>query len=245
MKKITFEFLATMELKEIEKPITQVNAAKQPGLGADLRLFSDGGIYPSEALIILDQLEHQPKDSDKPSYGYDVFVSTDWAQYPQGAPQIVCIAKVSKHSSRVDLFGKAKFDDKGNPKSLVGLQRNTSGEELIKMLETAYCELGETLFDGGKTFVDLKIVRDAAIKPVSNGIYLLPKKLVKGAKSGTPIVERRENIQVYALQVLEHANGVKPPATIVASAPEKTALTLPSTPVQEKTVAEVAEALFK
>lgn len=252
MKKIQFEFLATMELKEIEKPITQVNAEKQPTNGADLRLFSDGAIYPSATLITLDELEYQPKDSGKPEYGYDVFLSTEWTQYPQEAPAIVCIAKVSKHYSRVDLFSKAKYNTDGTAKNSVSLQRQTSGEELIKMLEAAYCENEETLFQGGKTFVDLKIVKNTPVKAVSNGIYLIPKKFVKGEKAGQTLYERRENITVYALQVLEptvikppHVTNTETPVARPPFTPPPSSQAENAPVAKDESTQDIAAALFK
>jgi len=217
MKKIEFDFLATMELKEVDKPISSIKADLQPAQGADFRLFADGAIYPSEALIAKDQLEYAPKDSTTPAYGYDVFLSKEWLQYDHSKPTIVCIAKVSKNMAKVDLFSRTKYDADGSPKSSVAAQKNTSGEQLIKMLEAVYCEEGETLFDNGRTWVDLKIMDKAPIQASSNGIYLLPKEFIKGSKKGQITYERRESIQVFALDIVPF---IQHPAGIVAQSPK-------------------------
>lgn len=242
MKKITFDFLATMELKEVDKPITALKAELQPAADADLRLFSDGAIYPSQALAEREQLEYQSKNSSTPEYGYDVFLSSDWAQYDQSRPTIVCITKVSKHLAKVDLFSRAKYDENDKPKSSVLTQKNTSGEQLIKMLETAYCEEGETLFDNGRTFVDLKIINTAPVPAASNGIYLLPKQFLKGDKKGQITYERRESIQVFPLQVV---NFVQHPAGVVAQVlkAEKVATTTATTATTEPVKTAVPETI--
>lgn len=238
MKKITFDFLATMELKAVDKPITALKADLQPAAGADLRLFSDGAIYPSQALVEREQLEYQSKNSSTPEYGYDVFLSSDWAQYDHTRPAIVCIAKVSKHLAKVDLFSRVKYDENDKPKNSVLTQKNTSGEQLIHMLETVYCEDGETLFDNGRTFVDLKIVTTAPIQAAHNGIYLLPKKFVKGKQAGQLTYERRESIQVYGLDLV---NFIQHPAGVVAQAP-KAEKAVPATPAKA-VKAEVPETI--
>lgn len=203
--KIEFEFLATMPLKEIDKSPSSIIGGKSPVDGADFRLFADGSIYPSLKRITEDQLEFQKKDSGNAEFGYDVFLSTDWGQYP-GTIKFPCIAKVSKHLPKVDLFGRTKYGSNGVPKSTINTLKSTQGENLIKYLEESYLDPGEILF-GSKTYVDLKINFETPVLETSNKIYNIPKKILKGKEEGKPVYERRENIVIYPLVM------INPPVT--------------------------------
>lgn len=201
MKKITFDFLAEMPLKEIDKSPVNVVGGKVPSAGADFRLFADGSIFPSQERIDKDNLEFQKKNSGLPEYGYDVFVSTDWSQFTSKVA-FVCVTKVSKHLKKVDLFGSAKYGKDDLPKSSVANQKTTAGLDLINYLEKVYCEPGEKLFDN-RTFVDLKINYSSPLKETETKIYHLPKIVQKGKNAGQPTYERRENIQIYPLEIID------------------------------------------
>lgn len=207
MKKITFEFLETMPLKEIDKsPISGVLGGKTPAGDADFRLFSDGTIYPSENLIKLANLEFQKKGSGIEENGYDVFLSTDWDQY-SGTVKFPCIALVSKHLKKVDLFSRTKHADDGTPKSSVRNLKSTQGEGLIKILEQCYCENNESIFNN--TFIDLKINTQHPVQQTNNKIYNIPKKILKGKDAGKPDYVRRENIIIYPLEIVENNNIIE------------------------------------
>jgi len=232
MKKISFDFLATMPLKEIDKTPANVTGGKTPVAGADFRLFADGSIYPSSQCITRDNLEFQNKDSGLPEYGYDVFMSTDWGQYT-GDIKFPCIARVSKHLDKVDLFARTKYNADGTPKSSILNLQTTQGDELIKYLEEAYCEEGESLF-GSRTHVDLKINFNAPLQETPNKIYNLPKKLKRGKDAGKPSYIRRENIIIYPLEVVEGPVTTPAPAPVV---PQQQVVT-PAVP------ADIAEKIF-
>lgn len=214
MKKISFDFLDSMPLKEIDKSPVSVVGGKLPAAGADFRLFADGSIYPSQDLIQKDQLEFQAKESGIPEYGYDVFLSTDWSQYP-GTVKFPCIAKVSKHEPRVDLFGQLKYNKDSTPKSSVMTMRSTQAEDLIRYLEESYCDAGETLF-AHRTYVDLKINTARPMK-TANQIYNLPKVVAKGKNAGQKSYTRRENIVVYPLEIIVESSST------VSTTPQSTA----------------------
>lgn len=201
MKKINFDFLKDMEVKEIEKsPVPASLHGKTPAPGAHLRLFSDGSIFPSDDLIKLHHLEYQPKGTDQPENGYDVFLSTDWSQFT-GDQVFVCINPISKHEAKVDIFSTTKYKADGTPKASVVDQKTKAGEKVIELLEKCL-EPNESLF-GTKTFVDLKINLETPIKPTATGIYNLPKPISRGKDAGKPSYIRRENITIYPLVVVE------------------------------------------
>ena len=215
MKKITFDFLKNMELKEIEKtPVSSPNS-KVPAPGAHLRLFADGSVYPSAELVALHHLEYQPTDSDQPEMGYDVFVSTDWGQYT-GAIPFVALALVSKHEPKVSLFSQTKYNDDKTPKSSVLTQKTTAGEELIKALSAVYLEKPEDNLFENKAYLDLALLLDQPLAKTTSGVYHLPKTVVKGKDAGKATYVRRENIQIFPLTIVEES--VNQPATPVVKA---------------------------
>lgn len=216
MKKISFDFLKDMPLKEIDKSPVNVNGGKSPAAGADFRLFADGSIYPSLERIKQDQLEFQNKDSEATEFGYDVFLSTDWSQFTSTI-KFPCIAKVSKHLPKVDLFSRSKYNKDGTPKSPLLNVKSTQGEDLIKYLEESYCEPGESLF-AGRTYVDLKINYTTPLPETATKIYNLPKRLLKGAEAGKMVYSRRENIIIYPLEIVESSTATTPHTTKTESA---------------------------
>jgi len=215
MKKITFDFLKNMELKEIEKAPVNAPNSKTPAPGAHLRLFADGSLYPSAELVALHNLEYQPLESDKPENGYDVFVSTDWGQYTGTVP-FVALALVSKHEPKVSLFSQTKYNEDKTPKSSVLTQKTTAGEELIKALSTVYLEKADDNLFENKAYLDLALVLDQPVNKTATGVYHLPKVIAKGKDAGKPSYVRREHVQIFPLTIVEETT-----APVVAEAPAK------------------------
>lgn len=203
MNKPKLDLLASLQLKEVtgSAGLRMTKSQKNP-TNADIRLFADGSCYPSEALVEEFQLEYQDKDSDKPEYGFDIFETAKWGMWP-ASEHFVMISQVSKHAKKVDLFSKTSYDKDGHSRSSVLDQgASTFGKRLIEMLEQTY---NEKLFANGNSFVDLNIVRDSPVGSTRNGIYNIPKMIVKGEKAGTYSFERRENITVYPLLIDEES----------------------------------------
>jgi len=216
-----FDFLDDLELEEV----TGRNSAggvkfggidKNP-VDADLRLFPDGSMYPSKELVKEFNLEYQPKDSTNPEYGFDIFSSKHWGQYQtakkaykaktgKDMPEIIVISPVSRHSAKVDAFGKTTYKKDGSPKSSVIDQgASTFGKQMIDEIFPEV--LGKDPFAEGKAFIDLKINRENRIPSTQNGIYNIPKKLVKGKDAGKFSYTRRENAMFYPLTVVEQVSG--------------------------------------
>jgi hypothetical protein len=204
MQKPKLDLLASIQLEEVlgNKGVKVPKTQKNP-TNADLRLFADGSIYPSKELVEEFQLEYQKKDSDLPEFGFDVFETSKWGMWP-AQQHFVVITQVSKHAKKVDLFSKTGYDkDTGEPRSSVIDQgAGTFGKRLITMLEETY---EVDLFKNGNSFVDLLIAKDSPVPGTKNGIYNIPKMIVKGAKAGTYSTERRENITVYPLIISEES----------------------------------------
>jgi hypothetical protein len=201
MNKPKLDLLATIQLTEVVGNVgVRVAKTQKNPTDADIRLFADGSCYPSKELVEEFQLEYQGKESETPEFGFDVFETTKWGMWP-ASEHFVMIAQISKHAKKVDLFGKTSYDSDGHSRSSVIDQgAATFGKKLIAMLEQTY---NEELFKNGNTSVDLLIVRDSPISQVPNGIYNIPKMMVKGKTAGTYSFERRENITIYPLVVSE------------------------------------------
>lgn len=219
MKKITFDFLKNMELKEIEKTPVSAPNSKYPAPGAHLRLFADGSVYPSAELVALHNLEYQNQDSTTPENGYDVFVSTDWGQYTGTVP-FVALALVSKHEPKVSLFSQTKYNADKTPKSSVLTQKTTAGEELITALKTVYLEKPEDNLFGDKPYLDLVILLDQPLNKTASGVYHLPKVIAKGKDAGKPSYVRREHVSIFPVAIAEEEVAqTSAPVEVAAPAP--------------------------
>ena len=200
------DLLASIQLKEIVgSSMLRVSKTQKTPIDADIRLFADGSCYPSKTLVEEFQLNYQNKDANLPEYGFDIFETSRWGMWPIDE-HFVMISQVSKHAKKVDLFGQCTYDENGNPRvNVLDQGSSTFGKRLINMLENTY---NEKLFENGEAFVDLLIVRDQPVSPTGNGIYNIPKLVVKGDKAGTYTYERRENITVFPLILGESFNEV-------------------------------------
>lgn len=197
---MNFDFLTAVTLKEQPKK-ERVYAGKpalerNPTNGADLRLFKDGSIYPSVALVATHNLEYREKSASDQGNGFDVIDSRKWGQYPEGAQAAVFIAAVPKSAGKVDIFGSARKNSEGEITSVLDQGSKTFGEDLINMLQDVY---NVELFKENK-YVDLQIVTSVAV-PSADGIYFVPKEVVRGPQAGTYTTERRENLTVNPLAI--------------------------------------------
>lgn len=197
-----FDFLKNVKVEPNKKEVKERVYSKQelnPTNGADIRVFKDGRVYPSEALAQKDNLEYAEK-GNKSGNAYDVFPSNKWNWYPKDIQQVVFIAMVPKSAPKADLFSEVTYDTDGTPKSTVLDQgAATFGKKyLVQMLADAYTQGNvETLF-GTNNYVDLVIVRDAVVATPDN-IYLIPKVVSRGEDAGKPTFVRRENLVLNPL----------------------------------------------
>jgi hypothetical protein len=210
-----FDFIDDLELEEISGTASgaKFGGVQKNPTDADLRLFSDGKIYPSKDLVNRLKLEYQKKDSNLPEYGFDIFSTEQWGQYQAAAerylektghtmPNMMVISRVSKHSPRVDVFGSTTYEADGSPKASVLTQgSSTFGKELIDILAETW---GYDPFGNGEVFIDLQIEWDKALPSTKNGIYNVPKKVKKGKDAGKYSYVRREKAEFYPLTLYVH-----------------------------------------
>jgi hypothetical protein len=195
-----FEFLKDLGNAEVTSGKEERKSTKQelnPTNGADIRLFKDGRIFPSAELVEEFDLEYTDKDASTGN-GFDVIDTRQWAGW-KAEVKILLIAAVNKSKAKVDMFSATNYNEDGTAVSSVLTQGATTfGKKLITMLQEVYTE---ELF-GEKNHVDLTIARGYDMS-TEDGIYYIPKAMIKGEKKGTAKVVRREYSNLYPLVIFE------------------------------------------
>ena len=203
-----------------------------------IRIWKGGEVYPSKLLVNTLNLEYvnvsismvpvtkegQPVMEDKDGqqvakmkreYTYpevvgnalDVIDTSTWLQYPKDQKRLILVAAVPKNLPKVDLFGSTKYNEDGTPIATVLTQgASTFGKELLNTIKEVYgSEVNET------GFIDLEICIDSDLSTLSStGIFLLPKKVSRGAEAGKLDYERRENISIFPLVPSSLLNSTEP-----------------------------------
>ena len=205
---MNFDFLNNVTIAQpvIEHKVTTTRKAveKSPTNGADLRLFKDGSIYPSQELVNAYELEY---NANKSGNGFDVFTSLDWNQYPSNAEAVVFIASIPKSETRVSLFSSAR-EVNGELTSVLAQGSKTFGTELITMLQQTY---ENSLFTDNK-YIDLVIVEDVEL---NLDIVYVPKPINKGVNKGMMSTERRENVVLHPLALFTVEATTEPEMAVV------------------------------
>ena len=195
---MNLDFLNDISLKATEVKASRAHVDTAPVSGADLRLFKDGRVYPSQELIDTHNLEYVNK-GDETGNGFDIVDTQNFPNYPEGQPRLVMVALTSKDNAKVDLFGSVGYNEDGTPKTTVATQGSkTTGAWLITLLEEVY---GEDLFPEGVRFVDLKIRTEFGLN-TPNNIYHLPKTVARGVNKGDITYTRRTDTTLWPLVVL-------------------------------------------
>lgn len=191
---------------------------------ADIRIWKDGSVFPSAALVakymldfttrVLDEATGKWKDVPGGN-GFDVFSTENYSAI-QGA-NFIAIAAAPRSAGRIDLFGSCSYytskdategtipegSSVGDPVVNVMDQGSaTFGKDLLVMLNKAY---GVTLNEEG--YIDLEIkgqpdangVEQPFRNPNGSPVYLIPKQVSKGDKAGELTYVRRENAEIFAL----------------------------------------------
>lgn len=193
-----------------------------------IRLHKDGSVYPSKALVekygleyqkpvitqearmkdgqpvlddnqqpIMDQVKNFDNDNSK---GFDIVDSSKWVQVQKswGSNQRLILAGVTfKRAGKVDLFASCRYDETGKPiGSVLDQGSSTYGKaELLPMLGEVY---GVQCGENG--YMDLELIEAHNLKAIApNGIFNLPKTVVRGSKQGADALARRENIDIFPL----------------------------------------------
>jgi hypothetical protein len=203
-------FLSNVEVQAPEKKErkgrTSINTV--PAEGADIRVFGNGKMYPSQAFADKHALEFVPKETVEVEgkdpktvvvgNGLDIFSSSSWGMI-NIEQEVIFLAVVPKSAPKVDVWNSTKYDEDGNPKASVFTQGvNTFAKtRLVPMLATSYG------VDWDKVdYVDLQVVETQPIVSPT-GVYAIPKIVSTGERKGEADYVRRENINVCPVIVVE------------------------------------------
>lgn len=229
-------FLKTSKVEDVAAPVrvgtpgVRKQRNPNPAILA-IRVWKDGSVYPSQALVAKFDLEYADakitketlplKDGEttpgiKRTYefpngtgnGMDVIDSREWNQY-KASGDMLFVGVLPKNQPKVDLFGQTAYDDAtGKPKSSVLDQgTQTFGKTvLLPLIKEVYnIELTEE-----QEFVDMGVFESLTegsetfniTENFSKPIIFAPKRITRGADKGKADYSRRENMKVYGFAPL-------------------------------------------
>lgn len=134
------------------------------------------------------------------SNGLDVFFMPDWTQADATSRQnkLILVGVSPKNAGKVELFSQVNYNEDGTPKVSVMEQgaKTFGADRLLPLIEEAY---GVKLSDE-TPFVDLEINLQYNLRQICpQGIFMLPKRISRGADAGKMDYVRRENIDIYPM----------------------------------------------
>ena len=230
-------------LEEVKKGTRLKGSSKQYNPNPSFlgfRVWADGSIYPSKALVdrfeleypqatiqIINKTEVEPlvegaTEEQKAAYeaalkkaqrreysfakeafGLDLIDTSKWGQFPAGAPRGLLIAITPKTAPKVDMFAEVRYSDDGNPTvSVMDQGSETFGKKvLIPTIKEVYGVDLEA--EDGPEYVDLNVVTSVNLKQVSsNGIFHFPKVIARGENAGKADYVRRENVDIFPIDIV-------------------------------------------
>jgi hypothetical protein len=201
---MNFNFLNDIKLSEVvvKKTTTPVSRKiNRTPEGISLRIYKNGTVYPSIALVEQFNLEYNIKnlvDINEGGNALDIINSNDWSQYPKEAQPVLFIGVTAKSEPKVDLFGTTRYNEDGTPKSSV-LTQGTKSMELLGAVINLFGDSTtiESAF-GEDDYLDLDVIVDNTL-PVE--IAYIPKTVARGPEKGQIKTERRDNITLYPVIV--------------------------------------------
>lgn len=214
---MNLEFLKDVKVEAIKKsaPKTKTSVPSIP-TEADLRVFPNGKVYPSEDFAAKMNLEFQVRKNVAPEgvepqlevvgNGLDIFPSTEWGMIKEEMEQNLLFAcAVPKALAKVDMWSSTKYEEDGSPKASVFTQgSNTFAKNrLVPMIENTYGINWDTTL-----YVDLVFNEEYPIVSPT-GIYHLPKIVSTGKNKGEATYIRRENLTICPLTVA-HVEAKEP-----------------------------------
>lgn len=187
-----------------------------------IRVWRDGSVYPSKALVERFDLEYHDKPApveetkvvvggvgpEKWSHtgsAFDVFSSKDFPAFK--APKVFVLVNVTARAGgKADLFGSVGWADNGKVlASVLDQGATTFGKtDLIPMLKEVYgIELNEENPATDLVFVGKDGAEAMKHFVIEKGFCFVPKKLTRGDKKGTDTVVRREDPWLFILAPLK------------------------------------------
>lgn len=213
MKGLEFLKNAKLASNDTVKPVlarTTTAKARNPET-ADIRVYKNGSVYPSAALVAEFDLGYRAKDAEgDKGKAFDVFKSTEYlnTQNWPAESKVIFIAAVNRAEGKAELFGRTTYDENGAASDVMSQGATTFGKELLTMLKDIYdVELTEE-----EAYIDLVISRENAFN-TEDGIYWVPKTVSRGDDKGKSTLVRREDITLFPLVPLswmEEAGDTEP-----------------------------------
>jgi hypothetical protein len=254
-------FLANVQLEMPAKKSGGGSKKDRQPTEADLRLFKNGALYPSSALIAEFNLEYIGKNEEvsvdgRVPMGLDFIASPEWGMYPKGLQALAFVGITPKTIGKVDAFKSVGYDENGAPvKSVAEQGSTTAGKILIDVLGTAYGVKVEATADVeahvelpwvDDKYIDLIIVRDQKMQTLEE-VYHLPKKASRGENKGELSTVRREKIAIHPLVIkpvefVAEKDVTEQPVEEVQTVVEETpngGVPTPGETVMQETTAEV------
>jgi hypothetical protein len=198
MKGLDFLKKASLVANEIVKPATArtVTAKNRNPENADIRIYKDGSVYPSAALVAKYNLAYVGKDVEPKGSAFDVFKSSEFLNTKHWPAEntVLFITAVDRKLPKTDLFGSTKYDETGAPTADVLTQgSSTFGKKLLVDLKEVY-----DVEPNEEGFIDLSIYNDSPFT-TEDSIYYVPKIVSRGENIGQSDLVRRENLTLFPL----------------------------------------------
>jgi hypothetical protein len=226
-----------------------------------IRVWKDGSIFPSRTLVDTYNLEYPKatvtiidvhnedgslkKDAEgkqvvkrtvsfpegSTANGLDIFALADWTQVDETvrANKLILVGITSKSMPKVEVFSNVKYNDDGTPQNSVMDQGATTygRETLLPLVKSVY-----GMEPGENGYIDLEINPSFNLKSkVANGVFLIPKTIVRGEKKGHADYLRRENIDVLPMTpVVPVQSTIDQTSTAIAEMPQDIAESVSSVP---------------
>lgn len=183
MSNVNLTFLEQLVLADNE-PEAPKRYSKEyvPTNGADLRLFSDGAVYPSVELVNEFNLEYKGKGEGN---AIDLVDSHEWGNYPKDQPRLILLGVTRRDNPKTDLFSLCRYSGSGNPLSSV-IDQGSKNTKLLKLVLAIFGTEWEK-----EGFIDLSIARSHSLK-TNDEIYYVPKDITRGERKGEIEAIRRE-----------------------------------------------------
>lgn len=188
-----------------------------PTDGLVLRVWKDGSIYPSQALVDWFGLEYKHKEIDNQGNGLDIFSSEQFKIF-KSPKTLILLNVVNRDKPKIDVFGTVTFyarpegldADKvetdfevGEPITSVMDQGSTTfgKNHLLPMIKEVY-----SIEPNEKGFIDLVVAGADGLEatqpftlPDGKVVCHVPKVLSRGKNLGAPSYVKRDNPRLYVL----------------------------------------------
>lgn len=197
----------TIAPKAVNRTSTGGSKKERNPVTADIRIFKNGAVYPSAALVTRFGMEFQDRDSVTPGFGFDVIDGRVW---PNATVSAIFVSPIRRDSPKVDLFGSTTWDANGKPMSSVLDQGATTfGKKMLAMIAEVYnITIAE---DADQDYIDLVLEEDNAFQAQLDaqlqGVFHFPKTIAAGERKGQMSYQRRENAKVFGLVPVELMEG--------------------------------------